>query len=460
MTGMTMAENPWVERFEPLPSLAEIASKVRVDALALQDLERQTTTRACELIREQMEAIFVPSRQHCEIIRKLIEVTHAFCRRRYIDRKDFIFNCYDKDQKFNAFQAPLCLTGLAGIGKSHLIKALTRVLPSAQELIVDANHGPFPMQAVLRVEVNSESTEKQLIEEICKMILKSSAAFGYVKDTELSVKKGMYRNGVSLLMADELQYMTLSAGANTNVTKLLLRMSFLGVPFLYVMNFSLAHKLLKRRQEDRQRLLAHPIVLVPERHDSPDWNALVQEIWKISPDLFDVSAEAVAPLLNQLTAGLGRPLRQLVLIALADAHKKKSKVTTASLEKAYASTEYSVNREDVEAIATQVITSKKVRGRSDLWCPFSLPETTVTKAKEVIIEARETRTSQELLKSSLSLGERKALKAIEKEFSNGAEPVQTQPGKVIKMKSRAKKLTANDLIGNATQFSERPEDFS
>lgn len=58
------------------------------------------------------------------------------------------------------------------------------------------------------------------------------------------------RDGVSLVILDEMQYIQKGLGA-AKVTDILLNMAGIGPPMIYVCNYSLGHKLFERNNEDQ-----------------------------------------------------------------------------------------------------------------------------------------------------------------------------------------------------------------
>ncbi len=55
------------------------------------------------------------------------------------------------------------------------------------------------------------------------------------------------------------------------VTDILLTLARIGLPMIYLANYSLLHKLMGRNQEDTQRLLIQPRVMQPDDPAGPDW---------------------------------------------------------------------------------------------------------------------------------------------------------------------------------------------
>jgi len=96
----------------------------------------------------------------------------------------------------------------------------------------------------------------------------------------------IYRRGCCLIAIDELQFLTQSEQANVLVCQVLLAVTYVGVPMVFISNYSLCHRLLKRPPEAIQRLLTRPLILVPDLPDSDDWRNLLAEYQKAVPNLF------------------------------------------------------------------------------------------------------------------------------------------------------------------------------
>ncbi|KAA0950613.1 hypothetical protein HBO43_17470 [Pseudomonas veronii] len=77
-------------------------------------------------------------------------------------------------------------------------------------------------------------------------------------------------NEFSLAILEEMQHTNSGSGA-AKITDILLTMAAIGVPMVFVCNYSLAHKLLGRNSEDKQRLLADPRSMLPDEPGSANW---------------------------------------------------------------------------------------------------------------------------------------------------------------------------------------------
>ncbi|MNH24568.1 hypothetical protein D3C79_845080 [compost metagenome] len=82
----------------------------------------------------------------------------------------------------------------------------------------------------------------------------------------------VHRHGVSLLLLDETQHIVKGQGTAV-VTDILLTLARIGLPMIYLANYSLLHKLMGRNQEDTQRLLIRPRIMLPDDPAGLDWKA-------------------------------------------------------------------------------------------------------------------------------------------------------------------------------------------
>lgn len=184
-------------------------------------------------------------------------------------------------------------------------------------------------------------------------------------------RRASRRDGTCLVFVDELQFQTHGSQANTCVTGQLLALLSMGPRLIYVCNYSLAHKLKARRQEDRQRLLAHPLVLEPDPPDSLCFQRLLREYFSVLPNDFPLNPSSVAEEIHRYTFGIKRAIVNLLCIAWRGAKARrgaKAKVSLDDLKSAYFSAQYSSYRGDTEVLWRHSMGEKVVR--VDLVNPF------------------------------------------------------------------------------------------
>lgn len=237
-----------------------------------------------------------------------------------------------------------------------------------------------------------------------------------------------FRDGVCIMTADEFQFVSKSVNANSMATSLLLQLLSIGPRLIYCANYSLAHRLKARRQEDRQRLLVHRIHLKPESLDSPDGTRLLKEYFETMPEDFKLDATAVAQQLQDYSFGIKRLVVDILGLSWMRAKTSRgwnSVVTTDDFRWAYLSSQLRMNREDVEILQRQEIGRKQIR--EDLWDPyFSEQQGNVLEATPAIA-AFEHRVEEKRLDSFLTPNERTGARAIQKFMESKPKELKVVP---------------------------------
>ena len=127
--GMTAnVLNPWVTRYLPLLDSDEIRMRACFSPPTIVGLDGLPTQDAVQTIEKALEAIYVPSDYGCDILRRLVERAISHARTNYLEETAFLSNLYAEHDPLASEVRPLCLTGLAGVGKSQLLRALGRIL--------------------------------------------------------------------------------------------------------------------------------------------------------------------------------------------------------------------------------------------------------------------------------------------------------------------------------------------
>ncbi|WP_411387725.1 hypothetical protein [Pseudomonas aeruginosa] len=97
-------------------------------------------------------------------------------------------------------------------------------------------------------------------------------------------------------------------------------------------------------------------------------------------------------------------------------------LTLSDISRAYCSSAYAANKEDVEELQLQALQNRRTGPRSDLRCPFELP---IALKSNVVVFARADRDSRVIktvFDSSLNENERAGLKHIEEPTSESIQP--------------------------------------
>jgi hypothetical protein len=254
-----------------------------------------------------------------------------------------------------------------------------------------------------------------------------------------------------LFLIDEFQFITRSDQANTLAMSLLLQFLSIGPRVVYVANFSLARRLLGRRQEDRHRVLSNHLELFPEAADSQDFQNYVNELVKIAPT--DWSSEVIngTELLHRYTFGIKRAVVELLVNAWLYCKSQrgpKAEVNSGDLKSAFASSGYAPFRMDVEALWRHSIGQKDIN--LDLLNPLQteVPATNVVVAQAAINSFNQ-RVNERHLEDMLTPDERDRYSKL------APNPGQDKAaGKIRRLSSKlgsnAELLNAFNRIGNSS----------
>ena len=395
------ALSPWVARFSVELSDDELDALMRVSVTPLVGLENKSPEKAAHELRAHLRTLVVPSAQARDVLRHLQSLALTYAELRFPSNLEFLR--YLHTGEIDEFaHPPTCLTGLAGTGKSAILKAFQRIFGICEEVPLEG-YSAFPFAGCWLVSTAANSGLTQML----------SPRFRYPPDParlgiEADARRETATQGVCELLADEFQFMSQS-DANTLVAKRLLQLSRIGPPIVFAANFSLIWRLMRRPDEERQRLLSNPIVVWPDLPDSDDWIALVQALLAVVPVSSAIEAKAIAPLLHRYTFGIKRSVVRLLCQAYLLARLRSSfTIDVGDIERSYLSPAYLSTRTDVEVLAAREINESATK--DDLSCPFGPMPT--TQARQHAIQARrneqERKAAQAALDAGLSCEERAA----------------------------------------------------
>src|SRR3546814_935442 len=231
--------------------------------------------------------------------------------------------------------------------------------------------------------------------------------YGYegVKKIGTTCAKAADRRGVSRCALDELQFLSQSATANTAVTKFLYQITYLGLPFVFVANYSLCRLLQRRPEQDRQRLLTKPRILLALLPESQDWEDYLVAIQTTLASSLHIDLLRERETLHHFTAGMKRLVKQLLVLAYDLAWQKGQRfVTPADLRCAYDNTEYAMAREQAQAML-----SPHTHRHKAYECPFPLPKVGAEALADRHRQALLQDTSRAIQIDALSKAQRQAL---------------------------------------------------
>ena len=437
------ADNPWAARFEPLLDKETIKQRALLTVPSLQGLHQMSTELACKQLEDALKTVFYPTAQCVEVLHRFVDVAYAHCVTKYTDSKTFISRIYNKDSPPSDFVPAILLTGLAGTGKSKLMNALQRIQVPDSRVIVNKEDPPFNLKGSWCVTVNARGGFIDILKELVQ-------SDGTARALIEKCQRTAFRDGIPFLSVDEFQFLTGSSNANTKVTQILLMLAYIGIPWCYNANFSLVGRLLKRPEEDRQRLLSNWMILQPDSPSSEDWIKTLQIQKEVAPKILTFDPVEHAQEIHNLTAGRKRAVVRLLVLAFQLEHPKGGKVDFAAIKRAYHSQGFATFREEAEIMTNQAIQNKPDKNRKDLWCPLPLPPSATVRFSESVKKLRDEKVADAQLMSALTADERRAAKEIQKTITKKEK----QAGKVIPLRKKTV-LTADDLKKNANWFKDQ-----
>ena len=423
-----MKANPWIGRYLLPKDEDTFFSNIERRASKIV-LPGGSPEFGVESLRSSMREIFLCTRQIRKVIKKILALAQEHAEKNFSTPQGVIDGICSINPWGLDLSPAIMITGLAGVGKSQLIEALKRLLAEITRIDVPG-HKNIPLAAAWFMTMRNGSGLNSLIRPWINSTNNSIDFSIKGKDSDLDLhvdrkdinlekllqlaRRASKRDGVCLQFIDEFQFISRSANANALATIVLLQLQSIGPRLLYGANFSLAHRLKNRPQEDRQRLLANPIKLCPEEFDDPDWKNLLNEYLTLAPNDFRFEVGDVAELLHRYTYGNKRSAVELLASSWLEAKKKrgsKADVKESDISSAYLSAEYSQYRDDVEAL-WRWEQDKSIKLREDLRDPFpnlNQIEQTVVHAEKAI-EHFESRVQQRMVDGYLTPIERDAIR--------------------------------------------------
>lgn len=411
-------------RFDGCFEIEQIRQRVTVRPEPITDLSRILPVLAAAELVQRLKEIYLPNQFSLAFIQELVGRADLFSRSVFTSERDYQAKIY---QPPNVEVTPICLTGLAGVGKSETIAAVMKLLPTNIEFESSHFADKVPLVSHWHASARDKARGKQLLADF----LRDSVSAG--KRTSASqlldmCRRLVYRQGVSLLFLDETQHIVKGQGTAL-VTDILLTLARIGLPMIYLANYSLLHKLTDRNQEDTQRLLLQPRIMLPDDPAGEDWKAYVAECVRVSNGQIRANEEELASELYTLTFGLKRLAVHLLGLAYIECRKAgRRHIALGDLSNAARSTEYSISNKEVVELYRIAVEGPRGTKRKDLYCPLDIPAAHKSNVVQFARQERDERVTALAIDSSLTLQEREALEQIESPSrSPRAKPPRRKP---------------------------------
>lgn len=428
-------------------------------------LGNDTADVEMEHLRVALESVFQSSVQVRSIIRCLLAYGRAHASLAYPSSESYVKGLYSLKPWPDLDAPAVCITGLAGVGKSALLSAYMRLIDS-RKLQPEPNHASLPCDPVWSISLKDGTSLAAMLGGHLSLSIPDSEGRSKrsLSVTNLNKKfpfsalmtrarRESWKKRTAVMCADEMQYIT-HGNANTKATAILLSLMGIGPRLFYAANFSLLHGLLRRHQQDTQRLLACPIVIMPECQGSADWNRYLSALVRACPQAFSFDVDQTQGLIHRLTYGIKRLVVRLLSLAYLEARKKnRLSIEWSDIQAAACSMDFYAARRDVEILERQENEVRMIR--EDLWCPFPMPDHAENGHNVVpltdAVERFEERVEQEILLSSLTPKERERLE-VDPCSSEGT--LEDSAKKVVQIRKR-KKPTKDDLINAMRNYEQR-----
>jgi len=394
-----------LSRFDKSLDMESIRQRVTVRPNAVADIASMDPLVAADVLYRALKEIFIPNDFSLAFIKEMLNKASLHNQWSFSSEVDYISRFYNPP---DVEVEPICLTGLAGIGKSQTIAALRKVMPSPIDFSCDHFQGTLKLSSYWYASAKGKASGAQLLADFIEVPRATGSKL------LIECRRRANRDGVSVLLLEEAQHKNTGKGT-ARVTDILLTMASIGPPMVYVSNYSLLHLLKRRNSEDLQRLMTEPRIMLPDDSSSEIWRSYIAECIRVSNGCIKGAVDDLAHEIYRSTFGIKRLVVQLLKHAYVIARGAgRDCLLLADIGKAYQCAGYASNREDVEELCIITLGGRSSSSRRmDLRCPFELPTAPTSKVVAFARTDRDTRVINKAFDSSLTEGERAALKELQ-----------------------------------------------
>jgi hypothetical protein len=384
--------NQFSMRFNLAMSDDELDRRITVQPEPLIGLGALDPVTAMVHIELALKRVFSPTVQIRVLLREFLAIAKSYSDLTYCDSQAFVDRCVKKDLSRGDSNLILILTGLAGAGKTELLRKLLCLIDNKVETTEIPGLPVYPVETLWSMTARSGITLASLLNPMLPFDQRCAP-----REVLTVAAKRAHTVGLSLGIIDEFQFHSGTSNAHASAAATVLGMSLVGPPVCVVANFSMLNKLAKRPHEERSRLLGRIRALHPDRNDSPCWAATTVGQCQIAPELFApdkaFKPEKDGVALHSYSYGLKRDSAKLLRVGYWFAREAgRDYVQLADIEKAYRSDEFKSNRQDIERRKATLAMS--VRKPSDVYCPLVPDGPSETSENDVVKKAPTTYTKE------------------------------------------------------------------
>jgi hypothetical protein len=442
-------------RFSDSLTMEKIRAKVTVKPKPVSALAHLDIMIAAEQLAITLKQIFIPNEFSLAFISEMVGKAALHNQQHFSSEAAYAAKIFTPP-KVEVF--PVCLNGLAGVGKSQTIAALLKVLPQPVELSCDLYGNTVTLVSHWYASARGKASGKALFEHF---VFGNGEHFGRPTVPRLleESRRRANRDGVCLTLLDEMQHSNIGSGV-AKVTDILLNMAAIGPPMIFACNYSLGHKLFGRNSEDKQRLLSDPRVMLPDDPYSDDWQTYVAECLRVSNGIIKGNIGELAAELYRCTFGIKRLAVQLLKLAYVECRNAgRQSADLSDMIRAYRSTAYTASAREVEILQHLAITGQKTKDNLDLQCPFDLPVALKSNVVDFVRASRQEQVIAKVYDSAMTEKERLILKEISGpalDISSSTKPRRRAPVATLSAAEQANAFL--DFMGTvASPKSKKPK---
>lgn len=369
--------NPWLDAWREEPDDAALDRIVERRAVSI-NVHGKNPYELAQLFAASAKEVFLCDAQNRRLLRQILDVGRSHAIRNFLSIEQFELRVQSRSPWTSLMDEAFAITGGAGVGKSAMVEAAGRLMASRHMQISGTNLAGLPLTPMWRARVRDARSIGDLLEQLlntgadvpgdaCSMG-KDKGRLRAVSSLRARIRTRSYRDGVAVILVDELQFGA-RGDACAWITALLLQLLGYGPLLFFVMNFSLAHKLCGRPPEDRRRLISNVIEVRPFERVDHDWIRFLGELLSILPSTWQFDHKDEARDILRFTFGIRDNAVTLLKIALIISRTEdpNGKVTRVHVDQAYRSAAYATRRCDVERL---IGSQELLKRRSDLYSPF------------------------------------------------------------------------------------------